>query len=597
MKAKRNWLKKGAALLLLAAGFLFGGGAPGKALDYESGVRSSKSVSARKETVRSFQMEYQVWSEDWVGREAAPCDVILLLEYSSRMKETASVQKGNETRLERLRADAAEFLEGLGELSPNSRAGLVFFGGGKGQTELTALNSLGRKALREAVAEQKASNTETLEYAEALERAQAMAEAGRKQNDRPLYLVTVTAGDWAEEGTEALAQLQELRKSGARSYTVSLCGDPPETAEEFWQSMSSAPLSTHHYVSAGELGGYLKQIRRDIAAVLSVEVVQRLDPRFTLSETEQKRLREEGAHLLAGPDGAWEISWEVPLPRNKSSAWTAALTFQAREEFPGGNDIVTDGEGSGIYRAGEEIAPLTRTTVNVPLSLVLADLETELFSGEKVKTWYQGKSVEEALTASPQPAWFGKGKTGSFSYFWETEEGSPVGSLKQLNTLRPASDTVYRLKVTYRPYSEGVLSAGSPVKVTEKAALYRVKLKTGKIRIKARAGTDVELDRNSSMQFRLERDTGETFYRTAFLEADPEGGKLSLEGELSGLPFGVYTVIPTFGNGLECTESFQVCRLGVWEEDDTISTDRAEAQVHFTLKRASFWKDSRKNHS
>ena len=53
---------------------------------------------------------------------------------------------------------------------------------------------------------------------------QAMAEAGRKQNDRPLYLVTVTAGDWAEEGTEALAQLQELRKSGARSYTVSLCG-------------------------------------------------------------------------------------------------------------------------------------------------------------------------------------------------------------------------------------------------------------------------------------------------------------------------------------------------------------------------------------
>ena len=127
MKAKRNWLKKGAALLLLAAGFLFGGGAPGKALDYESGVRSSKSVSARKETVRSFQMEYQVWSEDWVGREAAPCDVILLLEYSSRMKETASVQKGNETRLERLRADAAEFLEGLGELSPNSRAGLVFF--------------------------------------------------------------------------------------------------------------------------------------------------------------------------------------------------------------------------------------------------------------------------------------------------------------------------------------------------------------------------------------------------------------------------------------------------------------------------------------
>ena len=94
MKAKRNWLKKGAALLLLAAGFLFGGGAPGKALDYESGVRSSKSVSARKETVRSFQMEYQVWSEDWVGREAAPCDVILLLEYSSRMRETASVQKG-----------------------------------------------------------------------------------------------------------------------------------------------------------------------------------------------------------------------------------------------------------------------------------------------------------------------------------------------------------------------------------------------------------------------------------------------------------------------------------------------------------------------
>ncbi len=593
---KRNW-QKSAVLLFLAAGLLVCVRTPAKALDYEAGVRSSKSVSVLDETDRSFQMDYKVWSEDWISREAEPCDVILLLETSSRMKEDASYKKESGTRLEQMRAGALDFLKGLGELSPNSRAGLVFFGGSKEQAALTILDDSGQSALEKVINAQKVSGTETPEYAEALKRTQELVKDRNGQEERPLYLVTVTAGDWADQGTEALTRLQELRKTGARSYTLSLCGDPPEEAEEFWQSMSSAPLSTHHYVIGGELSGYLAQVQREIGAVLAVEVVQRLDPRFTLTEQEQRRLRGEGAHLLEGQDGSWEISWEVALPRKKEAAWTASVAFQARPEFPGGNDVATDQEGSGLYRAGKEISPLTRTSVNVPLVLEVHDLEAELFLGERVRTWRKDGSIEDAMIASPQPAWFGKGKTGSFSYFWETEQGDPIGSLKQLNALQPEDDTAYRLRITYRPDSEGALSAGAPVQVTEKSAFYRIRLITGKIQIKAQAGEGVDLNRNSSMLFSLKCDTGETFYRTAFLEADPEGGRLSLEGELSGLPFGVYTVIPVPGKGLKCEESFQICRLGVWEEDDTISTDRKTAQARFTLKNMSAWEVPWQNRS
>ena len=547
-----------------------------KAPDYELGVRSDRQIAALSEEQRSFRLEYQVWCEDWVSREAQPCRVILLLEASEEMSKL--------TDPVRLQTCVQEFLTDFSKLSPRSQVGLVVFGGETARTvPMTALDSQGLKTLTAALSAMASGTGEAADYVEALKLARELAEE-TDSGESPLYLITLTAGNWREEGRSALTELQALRGLGARSYTVSLCGSPEQEAEDFWQSMSSAPLSTHHYLCAGEPSGCLSQIQRDVAAVLSVEVVERLDPRFTLTQSEQLRLRRAGAHLTAERDGAWEISWEAVLPREKNDPWKAALTVQARTGFPGGNDIPLDREGSGIYRAGGEILSFPQCFANVPLSLRLRDFTMELFLGERVKTVYQKTGLEDLLLLSPAVEWFGKGKTGDFSYFWETERGDPIGSLKQLGTLQPEQDETYRLQVTYRPDSAGVFAAGKPVTAVEKSALLRVKLTSGTLRIRAVAGAGVKLTRTSSLMFRVKGDRGVDKYCTARLEVDPEGTNAFLEGELTGLPFGVYTVLPISGIGVDCAESFQTCRLGVWDQDDTVSPRRDFARAVFLLE-------------
>lgn len=558
-------------LSLLAAAFFLNCSARAVSPDYETGVRGSRTVVVQNEAQRSFQLSYRVWSEDWVCEKAQPSRVILLLEAAACRKD--SVKSGIEN-----------FLESFRELSPQSQIGIVVFGKACTAVPLTGLSDEGVRTLTEAVeginAEEKAET-----YSGALQKAQELlkqsgtSEAGLP-GTTPVSLVTLTAGDWLEEGDSALTELQVLRSLGVRSYTVSLCSDPGQEEEEFWQSLSSVPLSTHHYLCGDEPENCLSQIQRDIAAVLTVEVTEQLDPRFTLSKSEQLRLSRAGAHLAE--EGAWKISWQVSLPRRESSPWEAEVTVLPRESFPGGNDVPLSREGSGLYRAGKEFLSFSPVYANVPLSLELEDYDAELFLGERVKTSYQKKSVEELLLATPVPEWFGRGKTGDFSYFWETESGGSIGSLRQLNQLQPQHDINYRLRVTYRPDSPGLLGVGEPVPVTKRSALYRIKLVSGSLRIRAKTGAGVELDGNSSMKFRLEGNNGILRRCTAKLEADPESGRLFLEGEATNLPYGVYTVFPEAGE-FSCAEAVQTCRLGVWERDDTVSPQRKSAKADFTL--------------
>lgn len=588
---------KGIALLKGCLAFflttvILAGSFPAGALEPEEGVKADKTTSVLSESERTFRLDYRVWSEDWVGRETGPCDVILLLDVSHEMSGQITSGKDGKTRLESLRDGAKAFLKELGEVSPDSRAGLVLFGESTSVTEPVSLDEQGTEKLLSSISQAKAEQKGEPDYTGALEQAQKLAEKLGDSASRPLYLVTVTSGLWAGDTKTALPALQTLRNDGAKSYTTLLCASPEEETEDFWQAMSSAPLSVHHYLCGAEAENCLRQICRDIAAALSVEVVQRLDPRFDLTESEQSRLRGEGAHLTLERAGSWTVSWEVDLPRRKTSPWTASLVVKAKESFPGGNDVLTDNEGTGVYRAGEKIVPLPETSVNVPLNLAVEELETELFLGEHVRAAVNKKNVEELMVISPAPAWFGKGQTGSFSYYWETAEGGPVGSLKQLEVQRPEQDVSYRLRVTYRPDSDGRSSVGKPVEVTEKSALYKIKVTGGTIRINGTAESGTALSENSFLLFRLEKEDGKVFFCTARPEADPESGRLSLQGELIGLPYGTYTVVPISGNGVAVEESMRVCRLGVWEKDDTVSPERNFAQAQFTLRNTSPWENS-----
>lgn len=513
---------------------------PARAADREEQISAIKTAAAVNGDGRSFRLDYKVWSED--AGESQPVNVILLLDISPYMEKRGL--------LDAARREGTAFLARLEEAAPSSRMELLCFGAGE----------------------------DTPDYASALEESGKLA---KEWKPRPLYLVTLTSGTWAG-GENCLVPLQALRSLGAKTYTVLLCGSPSEEAEIFWQSMSSAPLGSCHYLCRGEASGCLTAIGEEMGLIWSVEVRQRLDPRFTVDGEERNRLLQEGVHLTEETDGSLTLSWQADLPRKKASPWTAFLFVRARDGFPGGNDIPTDGEGTGLYRAGKRVSLLPLTSVNAALQMNLSNFQTELFLGQKVRTAVGKGKVEDAMR--PLPNWFGMGQTGAFSFLWETESGDPIGSVEQLETLQPKENVSYRLRVTYRPGSLGLLSAGKPVGKRTGTALYKIKVVSGTLRIKASAGEGVELCDDSFLTFRLERREGGVYYRSAKLERDPEGGGLFLEAEAAGLPYGFYTVTPVTKGGLACCEESVLCELGVWSRDDTVSTERKSDWAKFTLR-------------
>ncbi len=559
---KRKYLP---AMLCMAAVFLLWGGIKAKGM--EEGLRAEKTIAALGG--RSFRLSYSVWTEG-ENAESTPCDVLLLLEAALGEEELQSAVSA-----------AEELFSGLAQVSPSSRAGLVVFGDSAEGSGPYRLDKAGLKAVKGILRGIERESTAAPDYTAALREAGKLADA--LGEGRPLYLVTVASGKWAGEGKTALPELQKLREKGAKSYTVLLCTETESDTEEFWQSMSSAPLSEYHYLCGARADTCLEKLRKEFSSACSVEVCQRLDPRFTISAGEQARLREEGVHLMESESGVWEISWEADLPRGKDAPWKSVLTVRARDDFPGGNGVTTDLEGTGLFKAGKELLSLPATYANVASAVSLRDSAAEIFLGEKVPTVPDGKSVEEKMGAPSGGCWHGRGQTGSLTLFWEMEDGGAVGTLRQLECLTPEKDTVYRLRASWQPeplkgrFASGSI-AGEEAEPVEASAFYRVRVVTGTLQIIAAPPAGGMLVEGSRL-FRVERAQGGSYYCRVRPEGDPETGRLFLEGELRGLPFGTYTVTPV--ESLPGGRETVLCYLGLWERDDTLSTRRNRTQAKF----------------
>ncbi len=557
----KDRMKKAAVLLAVLLAWLGFGQGASQAREENPEPRGTKEAVVVDEAKRAFRLDYRVWAEgDW---EAESRDVLFLLDASAAAEGQA--RKGVE-----------DFLEGLSQTAPSSRAGLVLFGEETESVAPSLLDKAGLEKLEEALSSAKSKAKGKPDYGKALGQAQKLAQ--KLEKGRPLILVTITSGQWAGDRKACLETMDSLRDGGAESYTVLLCAEAKEEVTAFWRDMSSSPLASHHFLCGEEAGPCLDKVRRDVSGVETVEVVQRLDPRFSLEEKEVERLEDAGA-CAEETDGVWTVTWGADFPRTKESPWKASLTVRAKDEFPGGNDVCTDEEETGLYRGGKLIDPLPETRVNVPVSLKMKDLESELFLGQRVKVTLNGKKIEGQM-APGEDAWFGKAWTGSVSCTWETAAGKPVGSLWELEALRPERDTTYRLRASYRPESSGKNAVGNPVKPVEAVALYRVKVTAGVLRIKV-TGKE-ELPADSSLRFRIQRDDGRVFFSEANPEADPESGRIFLEAELDCLPYGRYTVTPLGKNGLPYRESAQTCQLGVWDRDDTISPRRNRTWLNFS---------------
>lgn len=85
-----------------------------------------------------------------------------------------------------------------------------------------------------------------------------------------------------------------------------------------------------------------------------------------------------------------KIVWDnILLPGESAGGWNQTLSLRAKENYAGGNDVPTNGDGSGVFidtnEDGEkEFFSFTNPTVNVKVQFEVPDAEDVFFLGEKI---------------------------------------------------------------------------------------------------------------------------------------------------------------------------------------------------------------------
>ncbi len=311
------------------------------------------------------------------------------------------------------------------------------------------------------------------------------------------------------------------------------------------------------------------------AQELSVTVRETLDPRFSLSREEEKRLEEAGAKIREKPDGSVLISWEVSFS-GEEKFWSAGFSVQAREDFPGGNEVALFGEESGVYHNGRPLWKFPQCLVNVPFSLPLSRQSLTLFLGEKIPKTVKGKSLDIWMLGGAPVNWYGKGETGTLSLFWTKPDLTAVGSLSQLAEIRPAGDEQYAFSVSYTPYQTGSKGLGDPVEETEASASLQLNVIQGSLTVQA-----VSQGGEGPAPLFLLKSDQLTLYRLGEYRKTVEGKSL-YQVDFLGLPFGKYRITQLSSAFEEISEEYWV---GACPGNDTVDFQRAGVKTWMELTR------------
>ncbi len=493
-----------------------------------------------------------------VGERASQGDVFSCPLYGKGQAQT----KG-----ERIEEAVKALLESLAQDAPETEISILRAGG---RVEASPVEKAGEslEILEAFLGEEPPQGQQNFPAALAL--AADLAE----ESSLPVCLVILAAGGGAPAGEKALLcqnGVQRVRELGGKSF-VGVLESPEGEAKDFWQSLASAPGEEHFFFDVNP-APCLEAAGKHAAGAFAVEVREKLDPRFTISPQERDRLEEAGARVRQA-GGMWQVSWPVELWGDRP--WEGKLALEAREDFPGGNGVPAGAEGAGVYARGGQIGEFPPVKANVGVSLVLENRQAEIFLGETVPSLWEGEKIQQAMVQGPAPNWYGKGRTGAFSFQWETAAGAAVGTSDELGKIKPRADTDFRLRAAFTPKGSGAGAAGKPVGRLEAEGTYAVSVKPGVLRVRV---FGEGITRESRLVLAVSG-PGQSYALTARPEADPQSGKLVLEAVLQNLPYGKYTVTPLGAGGKGLAP--QECLLGVCRENDTVDTARRFGTVRFS---------------
>lgn len=386
------------------------------------------------------------------------------------------------------------------------------------------------------------------------------------------------------------------------------------TVKEIDDYMKGVASSDEKYMTAdsvSSLNGLFDSITNSMPVSVTATVTDVIDSRFELTDASRATLEADGATIQNNSDGSTTITWantEIPGKKDSGNSdiekagWHKEIFIKAKDQYIGGNDVPTNGAGSGID-VDNNHAKFPQPTVNVKVDFNIGKDKTVIFKGDPLSQYF-ANDIANGITKLVSTTGSEYTMLGdvNVSTKWYTDAACEhETTIEAIQAEKPAADTVYYAKVTVTPQRDGSASSANSVgdkqttggyyKVDSagvaRTGTYTVKVVSGAIQIEKKLET--EAAKNETFTFEITRTDVEGFTPidvSITINVGEIKGRLSNEDleKLKSLPRGTYEVTEIDTNG------YTIQEVNATDKTNCYS-NVADDKVSFTLGSDSNQKD------
>lgn len=395
----------------------------------------------------------------------------------------------------------------------------------------------------------------------------------------------------------------------ASSYGY-ISGGTVKQIDDYMKGVASSDEKYMTADSVSSLNGLFDSITNSMPVSVKATVTDVIDSRFELTEVSRAALIADGA-TIQDSDGFTRITWaNTEIPGKKDSGksdveragWHKEIFIKAKDQYIGGNDVPTNGVGSGID-VGNNHAEFPQPTVNVKVDFNIGKDETVIFKGDELSHYFTDV-VANGITKLVSTTGSEYTMLGdvNVSTKWYTDAACEnETTIEAIQAAKPAADTVYYAKVTVTPRTDGSASSANSVgdgqatggyyKVDPagiaKTGTYTVKVVSGAIQIEKQLETKAAKEETFTFSIISTDAMGFTSIEVSItIKAGETKGTLSNEEleKLKSLPRGTYEVTEVATNGYTIQEVNATGKTNCY-------SNVADDKVSFTLGSDSKQKD------
>lgn len=365
------------------------------------------------------------------------------------------------TRNHYLKKAATEFVTNLASISPDSRIGLVTFNktataqfegelikvGNNLNSITSTINGLSTSGgTRQDLALSKANGI--LANDNGTQRKYVILFTDGCPNADDLDSVRAAMGTEATNIKNTI--VSKNKDSKLITVSVGLEGNKNKfivEAENLLKSMATTPNDSYNVTNADALTGVFKNILSSITTYYNAEhavVKDYIDPRFEVVDLAggEKGTDARGTYII------WDDQTIVPAT-NGNPGWTRTIKVQAKDNFIGGNNITTNGAGSGITVDGVT-REFNQPTVNVKVKMEVNNKKVTIYKGDK--TPVEQQILKKLFDTENIATSYSQAKVDATKVVVEWyRDAACTEKITDMNALdeKPQTTTNYYIKVTY----------------------------------------------------------------------------------------------------------------------------------------------------